>query len=124
MSIGTLFHWKYKQDEFQGYAKHKTWAMTAAGAAGRKGMLFTALLCISTALSAGACVSACTGKSNTSKQCCPQKRKFTIDVTQPLNHRSGKYPPRSWYNVKFTGARIFHAVLSLKVRKKAPSLCS
>lgn len=43
-----------------------------------------------------------------------RKRKFTIDVTRPLNHRSGKYPPRSWYNVKFTGAWIFHAVLSLK----------
>lgn len=75
MSIGLLFHWKYKQDQFQGYAKHKTWAMTAACAAGRKGMLFTALLCISTALSAGACVSVCTGKSNASKQCYPQKKK-------------------------------------------------
>lgn len=42
------------------------------------------------------------------------KKKVHYLCNTAYDHRSGKYPPRSWYKVKFTGAQTFHAVLSLK----------
>jgi len=58
--------------------------MTTAYAAGGKGMLYTAFLCMSTGLCAWVCVSVCTGKLRVLKHLCPQKRTFTIYVTLPI----------------------------------------
>lgn len=50
------------------------------------------------------------------------KKKVHYLCNTAYDHKSGKYPSRSWYNVKFFGAWTFHAVLSVRNKRTQPLL--
>lgn len=122
MSIGTLFHWTYTKGIILRLCLKQDYMGNDCCLCCRK--VRAAFHCSSLHQHCSLCRGLCISlhwKIKCFKAVLSTKKKVHYLCNFAYDHRSGKYPPRSWYNVKFTGAWTFHDVLRVR-KKNGPSL--
>lgn len=122
MSIGTLFHWTYTKGIILRLCLKQDYMGNDCCLCCRK--VRASFHCSSLHQHCSLCRGLCISlhwKIKCFKVVLSTKKKVHYLCNFAYDHRSGKYPPRSWYNVKFTGAWTFHDVLRVR-KKNGPSL--